>query len=242
MLTKLLLLILLSFSFLLYWPVTAFSQKAESLSKAVSRSEKASAIIESALDSSQPHIPAEIIQRAKAIGVFPDVSRVNLVMEHLMIGYGVVCRRTSKGWSLPAYYAFKGGKLGLNPAGKESPDIILLFMDEKLVEKISKGEIYLEGKRNAVGGPIATESGTGAIEVPNKSIIVYTLDKGRLTNNSYKSSSFLGGYRIYPDNNMNKEVYKLKAKDVLGMEQFRAGESLPMGLDRLQQKLRSVVQ
>ena len=216
------------------------SAQQEDLKKAVIRSEMATAIIADALSATQPYIPDEVVRKAKAIAVFPDVSRVNLLLEHLTVGYGVLSRRTPHGWSLPAYYAFKGGKVGPHSIGKESPDIILLFMSDEVLQQISKGRIELTGNKKAVGGPLVTSPGPLTEEQKNAAILAYTVSRGQPEGKTYPVMTPLGGYQLYPDNNMNKRVYGLKANEVLALERTTSGNLLN-GVDQFQLKLNVLV-
>ncbi|HYJ48096.1 MAG TPA: hypothetical protein VEV81_15905, partial [Pyrinomonadaceae bacterium] len=76
-------------------------------------------------------IPMELFERAQAIGVFPDVVRMNLLFSQGMKGYGVISSHRADGWSLPAYYRFGSSTFSLKIAGGKSFDLIMLFMNKE---------------------------------------------------------------------------------------------------------------
>jgi lipid-binding SYLF domain-containing protein len=180
-------------------------------------------------------IPKELVDSAEAIAVFPHVVKAKLLLEQLTLGYGVISRRSPKGWTLPAYYRFSGGGIELNIAGGESTDILLLFMNNETVNLFQKGRLELKGKMNAVRGPVGEVTTDRKEEIAKSNIIAYVRSNGELRGISIKSD-LLKGFIINPDNNINKAIYGVKGRDILSGRPS-AVQPVPLGVDRFSQFL-----
>jgi lipid-binding SYLF domain-containing protein len=99
--------------------VTISAQKieADQLKKAIQRSESAANILSGIVNVSNKGIPAELIEKAEAIAVFPHVVKAKMLLQQWTIGYGVIARRMPGGWSQPAFYSLRGGGIELNMVG-----------------------------------------------------------------------------------------------------------------------------
>jgi lipid-binding SYLF domain-containing protein len=228
-------------SALLLWPSWSTgtagerSKDAEELKKASQRSESAANILTGILNVPDKGIPKELVERAEAIAVFPHVVKAKLLLEQLTVGYGVISRRSPKGWTLPAYYRFSGGGIELNIAGGESADIVLLFMNDETVNLFQKGRLELKGKMKALSGPVGEVTTDRKEEIAKSNIIAYLRSKGELRGISIKSD-LLKGFIINPDNNINKAIYGVKGRDILAGRPT-AIQSVPPGVDRFSQFL-----
>jgi len=226
----------LIFSLLLLWPswstgtAGAQSKYAEELKKATQRSESAANILTGILNVPDKGVPKELIERAEAIAVFPHVVKAKFVLQQWTIGYGLISRRSARGWTLPAYYRFTGGGMELNIAGGESTDIVLLFMNVETVNLFQKGRLELKGKVKAVSGPVGAVTTDRKEEIANSNIIAYSRSKGELRGISIKSD-LLNGFILNPDNNINKAIYGVKGRDILAGKP-PAVQSVPPGVDR----------
>lgn len=96
-------------------------------------------------------IPKELIERARAIAVFPDTDKVNLLFLKMMKGYGVVSQRVPGGWSTPAFYAFAVIDRGWSKTKSDEPGIIMLFMDDDILKRFEKDHINLAAEAGPVG-------------------------------------------------------------------------------------------
>jgi lipid-binding SYLF domain-containing protein len=189
----------------------ALAQKIDKakLDAATRRSGKATKILTdlSALPPGET-IPRELLERARAVAVFPDVDRVNILFLKAMKGYGLMSRRVPGGWSTPAFYGFavmdRGWTL-VNPAGA---GIIMLFMDDNTLKKFEKDHVDLE----AAAGPVGEV--TAEKERHVSGIIIYALSDGKLRGIEVEDDNTTQS-GINSDNNINKAIYGLKAREVL---------------------------
>ena len=118
----------------------------------------------------------------------------------------------------------------LNIAGRESTDIVLLFMNVETVNLFQKGRLELKGKVKAVSGPVGAVTTDRKEEIANSNIIAYSRSKGELRGISIKSD-LLNGFILNPDNNINKAIYGVKGRDILAGKP-PAVQSVPPGVDR----------
>jgi lipid-binding SYLF domain-containing protein len=99
-------------------------------------------------------IPTELLQRARAIAIVPNVIRGGLVFFGARRGRGVLITRTAQNdWSNPAFIILTGGSAGLQ-LGAESTDFVLIFANDNAVKNIQNGKFTLSGEATAVAGPL----------------------------------------------------------------------------------------
>lgn len=157
-------------------------------------------------------IPRELLERARAVAVFPDVDRVNILFLKAMKGYGLMSRRVPGGWGTPAFYGFavmdRGWTL-VKPAGAA---IIMLFMDDDTLKKFEKDHVELEAAAGPVGEVSAEKEKEK--EIRSTGIIIYALSDGKLRGIEVEDDDTTQS-GINSDNNINKAVYGLKAREVL---------------------------
>lgn len=185
------------------------------LETAVRRSKNAAKTIE--VVTSMPEdetIPIELLQRAHAIAVFPDVVQTSVLFSKGMKGYGPVSIRQAGGWSLPAYYRYGQVKFTTKLAGFKSYDLIILFMKKDALDWFQEGRFEFKDLRAGVAGPIGKLTHQADLEMSGVGVIMYTLVDGKLKGKQVDSDFFNGSY-IDPDNNLNKPIYGMKGREVL---------------------------
>lgn len=202
------------------------------LDNAARRTSKATKVLTelSALPAAES-IPRTLIDRAKAIAVFPDTSKVNALFQKAIKGYGLISRRLSDGWGTPGFYGFGVMDQGWTRIKSDNPGIIMLFMDEATVKAFEKDNIPLSG----TAGPVGEVTDEDQRKLSNVSIIVYSLSDGKLRGFEIDddSSSQAG---IGSDNNINRAVYGLKARDVF-WGKSPVGPPLPPEISEFQNAL-----
>jgi len=155
-------------------------------------------------------IPKELIERARAVAVFPDADKVNLLVQKFWKGYGVMARRVPGGWGTPAFYGFAVSDRGWTRVKSEEPGMIMLIMNDDALKKFEKDNVRLE----AEAGPIGELTPALERRISGAGILIYSLSGGKLRGVGVvdDDTSETG---INSDNNVNKAVYGLKARDVL---------------------------
>jgi lipid-binding SYLF domain-containing protein len=192
---------------------TALGQKVDKarLDTAAGRATKAAKVLTdvAALPDTEG-IPKKLIERARAIAVFPDSDKVNMLVQKMMKGYGVMSRRLGDGWSAPAFYGFAVIDKGWTRVKGDRPGIIVLFMDDELLKGLEKDHLPLAG----AAGPVGELTSEQENKIRGAGMILYALSDGKLRGISVEDDSTTQS-GIGADNHINEAVYGLKAREVL---------------------------
>jgi len=204
----------ISLIFICLFAFSVFSQTDKVLTTASVRAENSSEILNQFAALGANSVPLELLKNAKAVAVFPNLTRVNILLNELTTGNGLVSIKSAeKDWSAPAFLAFKAQDINLKFAGKKNFDVVLLFMDDQSIEWLKKGDIGFtsQGKRKIALGPII--GGTGTDEVLKKtSVLYYAFTQGEIIDTGLNTDSFFKAVAVLHDNNMNKAVFGMKTK------------------------------
>lgn len=202
---------------------------------AIDRSGDAGRIIELLAVVPESTLPKELIEKAEAVAVFPKVLKQTALFSQVTQGYGVISARLEDGWSVPSFYAFGGGGYGNPFAKNETFGIILLFMTKDAVAEFEKGGVKLKGEKKALAGPVGTITDEQRKEMEGAQILAYAYFNGKLKGTDF-GTSFWKSFRLNPDNNINKPLYKMKGREVLAGKKVDTS-SLPVGITAYQEAL-----
>lgn len=189
-------------------------QPATEFRHAVTRSEDAGRIMSILAQLPDSGMPKELIDRAEAIAVFPKVVRHTDIITHVSKGYGVISARQDQGWTMPAFYRFRGEGFGGPFSDPDAKCVILLFMNKDALSWFEKGGVSLKNERKAVEGPVGTITVQQRKELENVPILAYSYFNGVLKGTAF-GKSFWKSFSLNPDNNINKPVYGVKGREVL---------------------------
>lgn len=152
-------------------------------------------------------IPQELLEKAEAIGVFPNVVKAGFIVGGRG-GDGVVARRTPNGWSAPVFYNIGGASFGAQIGAKKT-DYIMLFMNEGALRDLLDDKLEFEGDLSFAAGPVGRTVGAGTNLTADAGILVYSRSQGAFVGAS------IGGAVLTADNSINEAFYKMKAGEVL---------------------------
>jgi len=152
-------------------------------------------------------IPQELLEKAEAIGVFPNVVKAGFIVGGRG-GDGVVARRTPNGWSAPVFYNIGGASFGAQIGAKKT-DYIMLFMNEGALRELLDDNLAFEGNLSFAAGPVGRTVGAGTNLTADSGILIYSRSKGLFAGAS------IGGAVLTADNSINEAFYKMKAGEVL---------------------------
>ena len=216
-------------------PVAAQKAVSEQLRNAAERSERAAKIIEQIMAlPAAAGIPREVVDKAEAIAVIPKVVKVKILFSTSTKGYGVISRRVPGGWTLPAYYGFGGGGNVASLGGGETKDLIMFFMNDKMVDYFQKGRFEFEREREANGGTVGVSIQKAVLDRAN--VFVYALDEGKLSGVEI-ANDIWSKLVLNPDNNINNALYRMKGRDVIARKKPINSQTLPEGVNAFQQAL-----
>lgn len=93
-----------------------------------------------------------LLAEARAVAVFPNLVKAGFVFAY-EAGSGVFVARDGSGrFTQPAFVALRAGSAGLQVGGQRS-QMVLLWMEDGVVERISAGELSLAADVAAAVGP-----------------------------------------------------------------------------------------
>jgi lipid-binding SYLF domain-containing protein len=218
-------------------PAAARAQKVDKdkLETATRRSGKAVKVLAdlSALPPGET-IPRELLDRAQAVAVIPDVERVNILVMKAMKGYGLMSRRVEGGWSTPVFCGFAVIDHGWTLVKPAEAGIIMLFMDEDILEQLQKDRLKLE----TAAGPVGEVTPESEKKMRKARVLMYALSDGNLRGIKVDDDDTTQS-GINSDNNMNKAIYGLKGREVLAGKTPLTAE-IPPAITEFQSALASL--
>lgn len=153
-------------------------------------------------------IPRELLEKAEAIGVFPNVVKAGFIIGGRG-GDGVVARKTADGtWSAPVFYNIGGSSFGAQIGAKKT-DYIMLFMNEGALRDLLDDKLEFEGDLSFAAGPIGRTVGAGTNLTADAGILIWSRSNGLFAGAS------IGGAVLTADNSINEAFYNMKAFEVL---------------------------
>jgi len=178
--------------------------------EAVAQSVKAAKVFDEIMHAPDQSIPRDLVRRAKAIAVFPQVIKAAFVVG-AEGGRGVVTRRMSGGWSSPVFFRAGGGSVGPQ-IGASATDIVLLFMNDDAVGGLMKDRFELGAEAAVAGGPVGREAGAGTDALMYAKILSYSRSRGLFAGVNLK------GVVIKPEDDLNEALYHRTAHELLADE------------------------
>ena len=192
---------------LLTCSVAVSAQKKSRLQDATRHSREAAEVFTEIMNVRDKSIPKELLDKAEAIAVFPDVVKAAFIFGGKG-GQGVISRRTPKGWTAPAFFNISGGSFGAQ-IGATKTDYVLLIMNEDGLNGLLKDKFEIGGEVGVAAGPVGREAAASTNLLLDAGILSYSRSKGAFIGAALK------GAVISPDNNLNEAVYSMKAAEVL---------------------------
>lgn len=175
---------------------------------AASQSAKAAKAFEAIMQVPDKAIPQDLLGRAKAIAVFPQVLKVAFTVGGEG-GRGVVSQHTADGWANPVFLRAAGGSVGPQ-IGASSTDFFLLLMNDESVEGLMKDRFELGGEAGVAAGPVGRNAGAATDALMHAEILSYSRSRGLFAGFNVK------GIVIKPEDDLNQAVYNKTARELLG--------------------------
>src|SRR5579864_7979164 len=117
----------------------------------------ASQVLEEMRSSRDQFIPDRLLERAYAIAVIPDMTKIAFFAGGRR-GHGVLVVRDKDGrFTSPTFITMTGGSFGWQ-WGVQSTDIILVFTTHKGVEHITGGKFTLGADASVAAGPVGRQA------------------------------------------------------------------------------------
>lgn len=196
-------------------PATVPAQRAgarrvdpDKVKEARGESQEAAKVLREIMSVTEKSIPRELLQRAEAIAIFPNVIKAGFIIGGRG-GDGVISRRTASGWSAPAFFNIGGASFGAQ-IGAQSTDYVLLFMNEGALKGLLEDKFEFGGDVSVAAGPVGRTLAAQTNATLDAAILSYSRSKGLF------AGAVIQGAVVNPDNNVNEAIYDgMKARDIL---------------------------
>jgi lipid-binding SYLF domain-containing protein len=195
---------------------------------AAAQSAKAAKAFDAIMQVPDKAIPQELLERAKAIAVFPEVLKFAFTVGGEG-GRGVVSRRVGDGWGDPVFLKAGGGSVGPQ-IGASATDFVLLLMNDESIAGLMKDRFELGGEAQVAAGPVGRNAGAATDALMQAAILSYSRSHGLFAGVNVK------GIVIRPEDDLNVAVYNKTARELLA-EPVRGHESAKASLHAFPQTL-----
>jgi lipid-binding SYLF domain-containing protein len=175
--------------------------------EAASQSTKAAKVFDAIMQAPDKAIPTNLIAKARAIAVFPEVLKIAFTVGGEG-GRGVVSRRRSDStWSSPVFLRAGGPSFGAQ-IGASSTDLFLLIMNDESVESLMKDRFELGGDAGVAAGPVGRHAGAATDALMHAAILSYSRSRGLFAGVNVK------GIVVKPEDDLNLAVYNKTAEEL----------------------------
>jgi len=167
--------------------------------EASDRLDNAAKVLHEVMAAPDKGIPSEVMDHAKCVAVVPHMIKGGFVVG-AEGGKGVATCRTASGWSAPAFFMLAGGSWGLQ-IGVEGVDLVMIFQNEKGMERLLDSKFKVGGDASAAAGPVGRHASAGTDWKMDAEILTYSRAKGAF------AGLTLNGAVVKPDEDSMKAVY-----------------------------------
>ncbi len=175
--------------------------------EAASQSAKAATVFDAIMQVPDKAIPTDVIAKARAIAVFPEVLKLAMTVGGEG-GRGVVSRRRADGgWSSPVFLRAGGASVGPQ-IGASSSDLILLIMNDETIASVMKDRVELGGDAGVAAGPVGRQAGAATDVLMHAAILSYSRSRGLFAGVDVK------GIVVKPEDDLNLAVYNKTAEEL----------------------------
>jgi lipid-binding SYLF domain-containing protein len=137
----------------------------------------ASQVLEELQSAPDQSIPDRLLQRAYAIAVIPDVTKIAWFLGGRR-GHGVLVVRDKDGrFADPVFVTLTGGSFGLQ-WGVQLTDIVLVFTTPKGVEGINGGKVTLGADASVAAGPVGRQASAATDAAFKAEVYSYSRNRG----------------------------------------------------------------
>src|SRR5215470_5419856 len=179
------------------------------------RAMKAADVLNEIMGVSENGIPNELMERAEAVAVFPNVIKGAFVLGG-EYGKGLVSERRADGkWSAPSFVKIGGGNFGLQ-LGVQSTDLVLVFTSRDGFKGLLDGKVKLGADAAVAAGPVGRKAQVATDVLLKSPVFAYSRSKGLFAGVS------LDGSDVSIDDSANRRVY---GKDLTAQEILVSGKA-----------------
>ena len=149
---------------------------ADSAAELVDKSRDAASVLQSMAITSDHAIPLSLLEKSTCVATIPSVVRVGFIFG-ARYGKGLVSCRVANRWSNPSVVEIKGGSWGFQ-FGLESVDLVIVFVGNHSVERMSGNNFTLGADAAVAAGPVGRDAQAGTDYKLTSDIYSYSRSKG----------------------------------------------------------------
>jgi lipid-binding SYLF domain-containing protein len=205
----------------------AQNQNSKEVANAAKTAQKATQALDEIMAIREKSIPADLLKKAKAVAVFPNVIKGAFILGG-QGGKGLIVRRVGNAWGPPTLFKLGGGSVGLQIGGS-STDVVMLFMTDNSVKNLLEDKFEIGGEVAAAAGPVGRTAKASTDAQLQAQILSYSRSKGLFAGLS------LSGVVISPDNDANNALYSHTAKELLSGAALQPPVTIPPATRPFQQ-------
>jgi lipid-binding SYLF domain-containing protein len=182
-------------------------KKSEDTADARKDAQKATAVLNEMMKKPDDFIPRELLQKANAIAVFPDVVKGAFIIGGGG-GHGVVSVKNGGRWSEPAFFNIGGASFGAQ-IGVKKTDYIMLFMNDAALKDLMDEKLEFGGDLSFAAGPVGRTAGASTTTSLDTGVLTWSRSAGAFVGASLK------GADLNSDNSKNRAVYGMTAGEIM---------------------------
>ncbi len=183
------------------------SKQQKEIAQVAELSDDASKALSDIMAVSDKAIPERMLRDAKAIAVFPSVLKAAFIFGGRG-GKGLISRKVGNSWGAPAVFKLSGGSAGFQ-IGASKTEVVLLFMTDDSLKNLLESKFEIGADAAAAAGPVGRSAEASTDAQLQAEILSYSKSKGLFAGVS------IAGAVIRPDNDANRAVYGMEAKEML---------------------------
>ncbi len=168
-------------------------------------------VLQEMIGAPDKNIPKGMLDHARCVAVVPSMKKAGLGFGG-RYGHGfVTCRRGGEGaWGPVSSFKIVGASFGLQIGGA-SVDVVLLFVNQRGVEKLLQDQFTLGGDASVAAGPVGRTGSAETDILLRSEIYAYSRSRGLF------GGIALDGARMYQDADVNRDLYgrDVKPKEIL---------------------------
>ncbi len=170
----------------------------------VKRLGRATEVFQEIMKTPDKGIPGDLLDKSACIAIVPGLKKGGLGLGG-KYGKGLImCRKPDRNWTAPSFITIEGGSIGFQ-IGFTQIDVVMLFMNQKGVEKLIGDKFTIGADASAAAGPVGRQTAAQTNIRLDAEILTYSRAKGLFAGIS------LDGATLRSDKDDNRDFY---GKDV----------------------------
>ena len=167
------------------------------------RLKESALVLDEIMKAPDDSIPGELLSRAECVAVIPSLKKGAFIVGGRFGRGAVSCRtgaREAGPWGPPSMLTIGGGSVGFQLGG-QSADIIMLVMNQRGMEHLTKSKFTLGADAAAAAGPKGRTAAAATDVMMRAEILTYSRARGLFAGVS------LDGASVRPDKDANQRLY-----------------------------------